>query len=276
MPAYICVTCGVQYADRAQAPLRCVVCEDERQYVGWDGQRWTTLADMRSHYRNEWKEEEPGLTSIVTVPTFAIGQRALLLQSPAGNLLWDCVSYLDDETIASLRRLGGIQAMALSHPHFYATGVEWSDAFGGVPVFIHGADRQWVMRGSPHIVLWEGDEIEPLSGLTLLRLGGHFDGSAVLYWPAGANGRGAVLAGDTIQVVMDRRYVSLMYSYPNHIPLSAGKVSAIAQRMRRYRFDRLYGAFSGRTVPTAAQAALDRSVDRYTRRLEQYRDVTAH
>ncbi len=268
MPACICVTCGVQHAESDREPPRCPICEDERQYVGWDGQRWTTLAEMRSHYRNELTKEEPGLTSIVTSPAFAIGQRALLARTPAGNLLWDCISYLDDETIANVRRLGGIQAIAISHPHFYASCVEWSQAFGGAPIFIHQDDRQWVMRPSSGIIFWQGEEIEPLPGLTLIRLGGHFDGSAVLHWPAGASGRGAVLAGDTLQVVMDRRYVSFMYSFPNYIPLSARKVRAIAERMRRYRYDRFYGAFTGRAVLTEAQVALEQSVDRYVRSLQ--------
>jgi hypothetical protein len=40
----ICRTCGVQYG----APRKdCPICEDERQYVGWDGQQWTTLAELR-------------------------------------------------------------------------------------------------------------------------------------------------------------------------------------------------------------------------------------
>ncbi len=262
MPAYICVTCGVQHAESNRKPPRCPICEDERQYIGWDGQRWTTLAEMRSRYRNELTEEEPGLTSIVTSPAFAIGQRALLARTPAGNLVWDCISYLDDATIASVRRLGGIQAIAISHPHFYASCVEWSQAIGGAPVFIHNDDGQWVMRRSSNVVIWHGEEIEPLPGLTLIHLGGHFDGSAVLYWPEGAVGRGVVLTGDTLQIVMDRRYVSFMYSFPNYLPLSARRVRAIAERMRGHRYDRFYGAFTGRAVLTDAQAALEQSVDR--------------
>jgi glyoxylase-like metal-dependent hydrolase (beta-lactamase superfamily II) len=269
MPAYICVTCGVQQAESSNPPEGCAICEDERQYIGWEGQRWTTLAEMQSRFRNELTKEEPGLTSIATTPSFAIGQHALLVQTPAGNLLWDCVSLLDDETIAAVRGLGGLKAIAISHPHFYGSCMEWSQAFGGAQVFIHTGDRQWVMRPGPNLELWSGDETEPVPGLKLIRLGGHFEGSAVLYWKAGAAGRGALLAGDTIAVMMDRRAVSIMYSYPNQVPLSAATVTRIVDRVKEYPFDRLYGAFAGRVIPRGAEEAVARSISRYVRKLQE-------
>src|SRR5262245_53932315 len=114
MNAYICVTCGVQFAPSSEAPSRCPICEDERQYVGWRGQQWTTLEEMAGRgFRNEIVEEEPGLSSIGTAPGFAIGQRALLVRTPRGNVLWDCQSYLDDETAAAVRDLGGVDAIAI-------------------------------------------------------------------------------------------------------------------------------------------------------------------
>ena len=48
----------------------------------------------------------------------------------------------------------------------------------------------------------------------------------MLHWAGGADGRGALLSGDIVQVVPDRRYVSFMYSYPNLIPLPAAAVEA--------------------------------------------------
>jgi glyoxylase-like metal-dependent hydrolase (beta-lactamase superfamily II) len=268
MPAYICVTCGVQHAASETPPAACAICEDERQYVGWQGQRWTTLAEMAAGgYRNVLREEDPGLTSITTVSGFGIGQQALLLQTPAGNVLWDCVSHLDGPTVEAVRARGGLRAIAISHPHFYGTCVEWSEAFGGVPILIHAADRQWVMRPSPNVVLWEGDATEALPGVTVVQLGGHFDGATVLHWPAGLDGRGALLSGDTLQVVMDRRHVSFMWSYPNLIPLSAAAVERIAAKLRPYRYERIYGAFNGRTVRVDGAQAVERSAERYIRRL---------
>src|SRR6266849_11193792 len=51
--------------------------------------------------------------------------------------------------------------------------------------------------------------------VALVHCGGHFEGGTVLHWPGGANGKGALLTGDLITVVQDRRYVSFMRSYPN-------------------------------------------------------------
>jgi len=269
MPAHICVTCGVQFSPTDAPPPACPICDDERQYVGWRGQQWTTLEEMREKgYRNELREEEPGLASIGTTPAFAIGQRALLVQTAAGNVLWDCQSYLDEETVAAVRERGGVQAIAISHPHFYGVNVEWSDAFGGAPVYIHAADAQWVMRPGPAVVLWEGESAEPVPGLTLLRLGGHFDGAAVLHWPGGAEGGGAVLCGDTIQVVRDRRFVRFMYSYPPLLPLAPAEVERIVARVRPYPFARLYGAWNGRVVVADGLAAVERSAARYIARIQ--------
>ena len=271
MPRHICVTCGVQSPDAAEPPGGCPICLDERQYVGWRGQQWTTLETMRAQgLRNILREEEPGLTSIGTEPNFAIAQRALLVQTAAGNVLWDCISFIDDDTVAAVRALGGIQAIAISHPHFYAACVEWSEAFANAPVYLHAADREWTVFHHANVRHWEGESAEPIPGITLIRLGGHFKGAAVLHWPGGAGGRGAILSGDTITVVMDRRWVSFMYSYPNLIPLSADAVESIAAKMSGYRYERIYGAWPGRVVVVEGAQSVERSARRYLDRLRQF------
>ncbi|HET7092595.1 MAG TPA: hypothetical protein VFI22_03930, partial [Thermomicrobiales bacterium] len=106
---------------------------------------------------------------------------------------------------------------------------------------------------------------EPLlgGGLTLIRCGGHFAGSSVVHWPAGAGGAGALLTGDTITVVADRRWVSFMYSYPNLIPLDADAIRRIVAAVESYAFDRLYGGWDGSVVATDAKNAVRRSAARY-------------
>ncbi|MBI2761942.1 MAG: MBL fold metallo-hydrolase [Chloroflexi bacterium] len=268
MPAHICLTCGVQYPPSEAPPERCPICEDERQYVGWQGQQWTSLEEMAAKgHHSEPREEEPALISINTVPRFAIGQRALLARTPAGNVLWDCLSYIDEATVAAVRELGGVQAIAISHPHYYGVNVEWSRAFDDAPVYLHAADREWVMRPDPCIVPWDGDVIEPVPGVSLIRLGGHFEGATVLHVPGADDGRGAVLVGDTIFVVQDRRYVSFMYSYPNLIPLAAVQIEGMVQTMRRFRFEKLYGAWDGRVVASDGMGAIERSARRYIDRI---------
>ena len=64
----------------------------------------------------------------------------------------------------------------------------------------------------------------------------------MLHWPAGANGKGALLTGDIIQVVQDRRYVSFMRSYPNLIPLGPAAIQRILERIEPFSFEQIYGA----------------------------------
>ena len=259
---YICKTCGVQFAATPEPPERCPICDDERQYIGPNGQQWTTLAALQTDHHNVIKPVAPDLTGIGTHPSFAIGQRALLVQTPAGNVLWDCISLLDAPTIAAVRALGGIATIAISHPHFYSAMVEWSEAFNA-PIYLHADDRQWVMRSDSAITFWEGETHTLIDGITLIRCGGHFAGSAALHWAAGAEGRGALLTGDTIQVVADRRYVTFMYSYPNSIPLPASAIRRIVAAVEPFPFDTLYGGWWDRIVAPDAKGAVARSAERY-------------
>ena len=272
MPAWICLTCGVQYPDTGQPPGGCAICLDERQYVGWDGQRWTTMPEIAGDHTVVVREEEEDLYGVGVEPAFAIGQRALLVCTRHGNVLWDCVSLLDDEARSRITELGGIDAICISHPHFYAANVEFADAFDA-RIFIPRADQQWIQRPSPRVELFD-DEAEPVPGLALARIGGHFDGAAVLPRPAGAPGRGALLTGDTITVAQDRDWVSFMWSYPNHIPLDEATVLDIARRAGRFAFDRVYGGWWGRVVVHDGAAAVRRSADRYVARLRGQRPGT--
>jgi hypothetical protein len=265
MPAWICRTCGVQHPDTEYPPQACAICEDERQYVGWDGQQWTTMTDLARESSVVLRDEEPDLVGIGVEPAFAIGQRALLVRSPHGNVLWDCISLLDNDAREQIDGLGGIDAICMSHPHFYAAHVEFADAFDA-RILIPRADQQWIRRPSPRIELFD-DEVEPVPGVTLARIGGHFDGAAVLHWPAGSDGRGALLTGDTITVVQDRDWVSFMWSFPNLIPLDEATIRDITHRVERFTFDRVYGGWWGRVVIRDGAAAVRRSADRYIARL---------
>lgn len=263
MTNYICATCGVQYGETDSAPEHCLICEDERQYIGQKGQRWTTIPELQEEYHNRVEDIDANLTGIGTVPGFAIGQRALLVQTPNGNVLWDCVSLLDDATVEAINARGGISAIAVSHPHTIGSIVEWSAAFGNAPIYWHADNREWVMREDPAYTFWAGETYPLSEGLTLIHCGGHFPGSAVLHWPEGAEGRGALLVGDTMQVAQDRRYVSFMYSYPNMIPLNERSVERIVQAVEPFDFDRIYGGWWDYHVASDARSALKRSAERY-------------
>ncbi len=265
MPAWICVTCGVQQADTDTVPRQCPICEDERQYVGWDGQQWATSEDLARDHRTVVRAEEPDLLGIGCEPALAIGQRALLVRTPHGNVLWDCISLLDAEARDRIRDLGGIAAICMSHPHFYGAHVDVAEMFDA-RIFIPRADEAWIQRPSQRIELFD-DEVTPVPGLTVARIGGHFDGAAVLHWPAGSAGRGALLTGDTITVVQDRDWVSFMWSYPNLIPLDEATVRHIDAQVSRFSFERIYGGWWGRVVLQDGAAAVHRSAQRYIARL---------
>src|SRR5579862_3711469 len=141
---WICETCGVEHAEAAGV---CAICADERQWVPADGQKWATLEQLaQAGRRVHVPELEPGLFGITVEPKVGIGQQTHLVCTAAGNLLWDPVGYLDDETVARVRELGDVAAIAASHPHMFGVQVEWSRALGGVPVLVSEADVEWVQR----------------------------------------------------------------------------------------------------------------------------------
>jgi hypothetical protein len=264
MQYFICVQCGTQFPESVEPPRQCPICEDERQFVRHAGQQWTTLERLQPDYHNRIDEEAPQLLGIGSEPEFAIGQRALLLQSAGGNLLWDCITLLDDKTISEVNARGGIRAIAISHPHYYSSMVEWAERFRA-QIFLHEADRKWVMRESSRIEFWQGTTLPLWDELTLINCGGHFDGGTVLHWANGANGKGALLSGDVIQVVQDRRYVSFMRSYPNLIPLGAAAIHRIVDVIEPFPFDHIYGAWWRANVLADAKGAVARSAERYLR-----------
>ena len=261
--AFICVTCGTEFPPSVDPPSACPICADPRQFVGLDGQQWTTLDALSAKHRNIIQQQEANLYSIHTEPQFAIGERAFLLQTPDGNVLWDCLALIDQPTIDAIRKLGGIAAIAISHPHYYTTMVQWTMAFDCAPIYLHSADRQWVERPHANIQHWSGDSMRLLHDLVLIHTPGHFDGYQVLFWPAGADRKGVLLSGDQPQVCMDTNWVSFMYSYPNYIPLGAQAVKQIVNRLEPYQFDRIYGAFPKRTVVANAQSVIERSAARF-------------
>lgn len=265
MPNFICTTCGTQFDDRPQPPPCCTICEDARQYVKKSGQQWTTSDRLRQSNRTSIKFKEPDLIGIGIEPQFAIGQRALFVRTPHGNILWDCIALLDDALVEMIKAMGGIRAIAISHPHYYSNVVEWSRAFDDIPVYLHQDDRQWVMRNDKSIHFWSGETKPLFESMTLIRCGGHFDGGTVLHWANGAGGKGALLSGDIIQVVADRKHVSFMYSFPNHIPLSAKKVEQIVQAVEPFPYDRIYGAFWDMTIEQNAKDVVNQSAERYVR-----------
>jgi hypothetical protein len=251
----------VEQPDTNEPPPVCAICSDERQYVRPSGQQWTTLDEVTTAgHTGTVVDVEPGLYGITIEPSVGIGQRALLVRTMSGNLLWDPTGYVDDDLVAAVEEVGGLAAVAASHPHMFGVQVEWSHRFGGVPVYVQAADREWLQRDDPVVTIWD-EKTEVVPGVALHRIGGHFPGSAVAQFVA-ADGRGVLLSGDTVAGTPDEHWVSFMRSYPNKIPLSAAVVAKVADRVMALDFDRLYDNFGGQVIGDAAEW-VRRSTDRY-------------
>ena len=262
MPSWTCFQCGAQFPETASPPPSCPICEDERQFVNWRGQQWLTREELAQRYRLMLRDDL-GVTGVGVEPSLAIGQRALLLREADGCVMWDCLPLATLDAVQQVRVLGGLKAIAVSHPHFYGAVVDWSEAFGNVPIYLHGDDRKWITRPHPAIVCWTGDSHRISGDIALMRGGGHFPGATMLHWRAAANGKGALFVGDIAMVAMDRQHVSFMYSYPNLVPLPAHVVERMAGRACELRFDRIYGAWWDRVVDSDGEAAVRRSAERY-------------
>ena len=262
MTKYICTTCGTQTRDLDAAPEQCPICADDRQYVAYEGQAWTTHEALGADHTVKFATDGDVL-AFGLEPQFAIDQRSALLKTDAGNIMWECQSLVTDDAVARLKAEGGVDLIVISHPHFYSSLGEWSDALGGVPVLLHDADRDWVQRPHSAIEFWSGDTRRLSDDVTLIRCGGHFPGSTALHWATGPRPGGALFAGDALQVGLDRRVVSFMYSYPNAIPMRTSDVVAMRARLAPYAYEDLYGYTWTRNIIGDATARVAASFDRY-------------
>lgn len=261
MVTAICATCGNHFP--GPRPDVCVMCADERQWVPPGGQRWTTLAELAAAGHScVVREVEPGLTGIGADPAVAIGQRSLLVTTPGGNILWDPSGFVDDTAFAAARAAGGLGYVTASHPHFYGAIAEWAAGFGA-EILVPAADADWLRApAGARVRTWSGT-LEVLPSVTLVQCGGHFPGSAVLHWAAGAGGRGVLLSGDTIFVTPGEDRVTFVWSAPNRLPLSEAAVRGVAEAVRPYQFDRIYGGWWTPVLRSGAKEIVERSAARY-------------
>ncbi|HEV2528783.1 MAG TPA: hypothetical protein VGT61_10080 [Thermomicrobiales bacterium] len=267
MALWICTACGTQFPESGMPPAVCSICDDDRQPPNTNETQWVTPDELAtSGYDVKVVEHEPGLTGIGAEPGFGIGQRPILVRTPDGNILWDCMAPLDDRIAREIEQRGGLSAIAISHPHYYTTMVEWADRFD-VPIWLHEDDRAWVMRSSPRIRFFAGDTHELAPGTTILRLGGHFPGATVLYWAGAEDGRGVLLSGDTILPIPVNHSATFLYSYPNRLPLPPWEIRRLRAAIAPYRYDRLYAAWFGQELIGEADRAVLESADRYLAKL---------
>ena len=261
MEPRICNACGTQYPVNKE-PEICQICEDERQYVPEDsGQLWTTHRELLKEHSSRILQVKENVYEIKIVPHFAIGQRALLILSESGNVLWDCSPLLTEGVKAFIREKGGLDAIAFSHPHYYSNMSDWAQTFD-CPIYIHQKDEQWIMDKSPYIKLWKGEEHTLWDGMRILNIGGHFPGSSILHVPF-LSKIGTVFCGDTLFIAPSKKHISLIYSAPNRIPLPRREVKRIEKRIKNIPFDALYGFWSHQNLTENVKDILKKSISRY-------------
>jgi hypothetical protein len=259
----VCSTCGTQFPTPDRQELKtCFICDDPRQYTPQTGQSFTTLDDVRANHKNTWIPfpNDNDFVSISTTPKFGIGQRAIFVTTPRGNILWDCITLLDDETIDKIKGLGGLKAIVISHPHYYSTHVEWARAFN-CPVYLAAEDKKWTTQSSAHQVLVTETELELTldgepSGIKVLKLGGHFPGSFVTLYngrlliadtlfttPAGLGSWETDALGSSRSRPTGMNSFAFMWSIPNLIPLPPSELERMWSILKKYEFRSTHGAF---------------------------------
>ncbi len=256
-----CTTCGTQFIDTKHTSGNCPVCSNDRQYLPAKGQAWTKMEELRSNYTNLFTRISDNLYEIITLPKFAIGQKAFLILSPNGNILWDCISLLNEATVEFIKSKGGLKAIVISHPHYYSSINDWAETFN-CPIYIHQNDEEFIYTKGSRISLWKGAEIELWDGIKIKNIGGHFPGSSLLIVPY-ISAKGTIFCGDTFYISPSKTHVSVMYSYPNFIPVSLSEIKRINESMINIPFDTLIGAFDNQKISPNAKEILHASFLKY-------------
>lgn len=257
----ICTACGTQFPPNIDLPELCPICNDPRQFIPDKGQSWTNPGELSDNYSILIKKLNDNLYELRMTPSFAIGQRALLILTPGGNILWDCIALLNEPTIAFIKSKGGLKAIAFSHPHYYSTMNNWADVFD-CPIYIHQNDEEWIFSKGDHIRLWQGTENKLWDGIRIIHVGGHFPGSSILLVPF-LSPDGAVLCGDTLAISPNKQHVSVMYSYPNRVPLPLQEMQRIKRLMQSIPFDAMFGYASFQDIYSGARQLLKDSLEKY-------------
>jgi uncharacterized Zn-finger protein len=256
----VCSTCGTSYPLQS-IPETCLICMDERQWVPAGGQSWTKPAELLLKHSVKLNRLQERLYEMEINPMFAIGQRALLVLSEQGNVLWDCIPLLDEMAIEFIKVKGGLKAIAFSHPHFYSNMNEWAEVFN-CPVYIHKNDEEHIMVKGGHIQLWQGEEKELWDGMKLICIGGHFAGSSILHVPF-LSAAGTIICGDTLFLSPSKKHFSVVYSSPNRIPLPIATIQQIKKRFDDISFDSFYGYVKSQNLHNNVKVILENSMAKY-------------
>jgi glyoxylase-like metal-dependent hydrolase (beta-lactamase superfamily II) len=256
----ICTTCGTQLSPDEAIPEFCPICADDRQYINPNGQSWTNSETLQASHSIKITKLNERLYSLKITPDFAITQRAFLILSEHGNILWDCIPLLTDEVVEFINSVGGLKAIAFSHPHYYSNMNEWADKFN-CPIYVHIGDEPWVYYNDGSVHFWDGERLELWDEISIIHIGGHFPGSSVLRVPSETEG--ALFTGDTFIITPAKQHIAIMYSYPNRILLHRDEFAKAYQKAKDIRFDTMHSAFEHEDLILNAKEIFDTSMKRY-------------
>ncbi|ASK32165.1 MBL fold metallo-hydrolase [Chryseobacterium sp. T16E-39] len=225
------------------------------------GQTWTTHEKLLEKHSVKIKKINEHLYELLVNPGFSIGQRALLILSESGNILWDCIPLLDEGLVEFINTKGGLKAIAFSHPHYYSNMKMWAETFN-CTIYIHENDRQWVANGGDFIEYWPGNQLELWDQLKLHNIGGHFEGSSIIEIPWMSE-NGTLLIGDTMYLSPSMKHFATMRSYPNRIPLPLHEIRRIEKRFEEIQYDTIYGFYPYQNVNNNAKEIVRSSFAAY-------------
>lgn len=256
----LCTACGTQFPVNFLDEF-CSTCVEERQSIPATGQSWTTHTQLLQTHHTKIVKLKENLYEIVVSPKFAIGQRALLVLSESGNVLWDCIPLLDQNVIDFINEKGGLKAIAISHPHYYSNMNDWTQQFD-CPVYLHHTDKKHIADFGKNIQLWSGSTLELWDDIRIENIGGHFDGSSIL-WMKNLYNEGTILCGDTMYLSPSLKHFAIMYSYPNRMPLPLSEILRIKSRFEEISFDEVYGFYSYQNLSSNVKEIFTNSINRY-------------
>ncbi len=263
----VCTTCGVKYEKEYNEGVSCKICTDDRQYLIDDTQHWTSLHALQTRHAVQQVELTPELSSFTLMPNFAIGQRAFFIQSPSGNVLWDCIPLLTPPIIDFIKAAGGLQAIAFSHPHYYSNMHVWAEIFQ-CPIYIHQEDEPFVADSKVHIKFWSQDALDISDSVKLIHTPGHFPGSTILHTQIPSLGD-TIFIGDSLYLSKDRKHLSAMHSFPNVIPLSNKETLQVFDTISPYSFDSIFGAFEFQNIFEGGREVFEASHLRYKKAFDK-------
>ena len=246
MPAWICVTCGVQYPDTDRLPGGCPICEDERQYVGWHGQQWTTMAEIARGHRVVSRNEEA---------TWSASASSRPLRSASGRCWCALRTATCCGTVSAARRAGPWadrrprrNRRDLPVPPRISTRPTSSSPTPSTPASSSRAPTSTGSSDGPRWIELFDDDIEPVPGSP---------------WPASADTSTAPpcctgpLAPTSVARCSPETPSPLCKTaigsvscgaFPTSFPSIRPPSSRSPAESRRFAFDRVYGGWWGRVV----------------------------